>query len=381
MKDLDREFVGKRTGTGVILSPRALKKDQLERHAGEIRAAGGAVLFDPQFYQPRTDHQKILSFPYWEDLDFSTSEFDPADFCRRVIDYQRDVVGVDELILPGRYANAATGEWRDMQAGFAECARGLDRPVYATLAVGSDLVNNGEAFDAVLDDVLSYPVDGIYLLACRPRNQFYAQDKLFLYALLDGCLSLVRSGKRIIVGYANQQFLMFAAAGVTCVASGNFRNVRHFNPDIFATQEGDISQRATWYYDGWTLGEYRVQAMALHYRRGHRRAFGPECEYCRPLLEAENPAGVVWGERDAFRHFLHELGDQWLSLASLAGGGERAESTVRFFASCTERGRELEQDGFQLGERAFSGPVADATIGALQAFRQDRAADLRLLGA
>jgi hypothetical protein len=108
---------------------------------------------------------------------------------------------------------------------------------YMTVAVGPDLVTNQSAFDLIIDEMIEYPVDGFYFLAQSPRNQYMAQSEEYIYALLDAFLSLSRSGKEILLGYANQQSIVYAAAGVDLIASGNFRNVRAFDPNIFSQQE------------------------------------------------------------------------------------------------------------------------------------------------
>jgi len=77
MKSLQREFVEKHPGTGVILSPRHCKHDQAQRYVVEISQAGGRVLFDPQFYNPRTSRESITEYPYWTTNieTFSTQDF------------------------------------------------------------------------------------------------------------------------------------------------------------------------------------------------------------------------------------------------------------------------------------------------------------------
>src|SRR4051794_33665598 len=111
MMDLNKYLVGSHRDTGVILSPRSLKKQQLERHAREIKAIGGTVLFDPQFYEPRTNHPNILSYEYWGDGQFSTHDFDVNAFCTRVVSYQVDILKVDAVIIPGRFTNNADESW------------------------------------------------------------------------------------------------------------------------------------------------------------------------------------------------------------------------------------------------------------------------------
>lgn len=79
MMALNKEFSSKYNNIEVILSPRALQSGQrpqrLKEHANEIKKNGGKILFDPQFYQPRTNLDKILNFPYFEQLDYKTTSF------------------------------------------------------------------------------------------------------------------------------------------------------------------------------------------------------------------------------------------------------------------------------------------------------------------
>jgi hypothetical protein len=71
MLELAPEFIASHVESGIVLSPRSSKPEQLQRLASRVRRLGGTVLFDPQFYEPRTDHVRILSYPYWTGLDFS----------------------------------------------------------------------------------------------------------------------------------------------------------------------------------------------------------------------------------------------------------------------------------------------------------------------
>src|SRR4029077_2419250 len=133
-----------------------------------------------------------------------------------------------------------------------------DRTLYSTLAVGPDVVKNRHQMDTLLAEALNYPVGGIYVLLRPPNDSFLIADEDYLYAVLDGLLSFREAGKRVIIGYANQQVLLLGAVGVEDIASGNFRNVRSFNPEIFDVQPEDDRQRALWYYDAGTLSEFRI---------------------------------------------------------------------------------------------------------------------------
>lgn len=384
MFQLDTEFIRANFASGVILSPRVYTREQIERHAQEIRKLDAGVMFDPQFYDPHTSREKLLSFPYWDGLDFETSTFDGArasTFCERVLQYQRETLHVTEVLIPGRYANAVTEEWLAMHYEFAESAARLDLgvPIYSTLALGPDIIANQESLDNVLDEVTGYPVDGVYLVFRIPQDRFFIRDEGVMYNLLGGVLSMRLNGKDVIMGYSNQQSLVFAAAGARRMASGNFRNTRSFNPDIFDEQDDTAMQRGVWFYHPGSLSEFRVESLRLAFRRGLGELFGPPCEYCRELLEASDPGAVRWGEKEAFRHFLFEFGRQVLGLA-----GESQQASIDIVRGLLANSRacmeELRSRAFVVGERAFDQCI-DATEGALEAFIADRGDELlRLWG-
>ena len=382
MMKLDKEFVENDLASGVILSPRVYKLNQIENHSKEIKELGGDILFDPQFYQPHTEREKLLEFPYWEKLDFNTSTFDEStasSFCQSCIEYQVNTLGVSKILIPGRYSNSIDEYWLEMHHNFAETAHSLDIgvPTYSTIALGPDVILNDEVFNSVLDEVTAYPTDGIYFVFRHPQDNFLIQDENILYNLLNGLLSIRLSQKDIILGYSNQQSLIFAIAGVETMASGNFRNTRCFNPEIFDVQEETDQQRATWYYDANTLSEFRIASLSLAFRRGLQNYFGPVCEYCRPLLESGDPASVRWGEPAAFRHFLYELRRQWLELADESASSVIANS-IGLIETANSNLNELVSRGFHLGERSFNQSV-NPTFSALRAFTADRDSDIQRL--
>jgi hypothetical protein len=380
MMELDKDFLADHGQSGVILSPRVYNQGQVERHSEEILALGGQLLFDPQFYEPRTNIERIVNYPYWHGLDFDSSDFiihSAQAFCERVINYQIESLDVSKVIIPGRYTNSADGYWRDLQSKFSEVANTLNtgRQLYSTVAIGPDVVLSGELFDTVIDEIILYPVNGIYLVFRPPLDSFLIENDLFLYSLLDGLLSIAVSGKDIILGYSNQQNLIYAAAGVSTIASGNFRNVRHFNPTMFYAEEPEVITRRTWYYDSNTLSEFRLENMQLAIRRGFGKYFGPSCEHCEPLLRSG--AIAPWSEPQAFRHYLHEMHRQWLAF-STAARRERSLAVTEFFNNVKARTEELNRNHFTFGDRAFNNAI-DPCLNALTSFGADRARDIALL--
>ncbi|MDE3841127.1 hypothetical protein C0966_17880 (plasmid) [Bacillus methanolicus] len=382
MLSLNKEFVDSNPNTGVILSPRNCKREQLERHASELKKKNASLLFDPQFYQPRTERENILNYPYWDNLSFSTVGFasnGAKKLCEGVIRYQVEVLGVSKVILPGRYTNALTEEWLESQYIFSQTAdtMGVEQPIYITLALGPDIVSERQNFDRILNEVVEYPVDGVYVVLMPPKGEFLVTNESYIYNLLDAFLSLSLAGKKIILGYANQQCLIYAGAGVEGIATGNYRNVRSFNPDTFDIQEKDFKQRAVWYYDADTLSEFRPETLGLAYQRGLKGNFGPTNEYSIDLLNADNPASIPWGEKLAFRHYLTEINRQWLSFDELSRN-QRINKSIKLLEEAQQKLLSLVDKGFRPGERSFMNAF-DPTLNALFAFKSDRQSQISML--
>lgn len=373
------DFLREHEDSGVILSPRVCDRDQMEKYVKKFKNHGNAIFFDPQFYEPRTDLDRILSFPYWEDYDFQTGSFDAVNFCKRVIEYEIEHLNVDAVILPGRYTNSVDNSWLEMQYKIAETGSSevTDRNVFTTLALGPDVILNQDNFDTVIDELINYPVQGVYFVFEHPNNEFLINNELFLYAILDSTLSIVLSGKEVIVGYANQQSLIFAASGIETIASGNYRNVRSFDHMLFSSQDTEGWQRNIWYFDGNTLGEYQPPKLSLAFRRGLASYFGPSTSHSKRLLEATNPANVPWREPEAFRHYLELIKNLWTKFEKFPKN-QRAYEVKIFLEEIREHNNKLREKGFNPGERGFYSAI-ESTIDALDAFMKDRKSDIENL--
>lgn len=385
MNGINEEFSKEFKGIGIILSPRALKKSSaitiLEEHARKLKRKSATIMFDPQFYVPNTHLHKILKFPYFDLGNFDTCEFNKSNaenFCKSSIEYQIDKINVDKIIIPGRYSNSLSTDWYDTHEKFIEVSQNveLEKEKYLTLALGPDVVKNKNEFDKLINKCVNYPIDGYYIVLKFPDGKFLVDDEDYLYSILDGLLSLSISGKKIIMGYCNQQSIIYSTVGVETIASGNYRNVRSFDPTIFdETDEEDFGRRSTWYFDGYSFGEYKSQQLSLAYRRGLKGEFGPKCKYCNELLNSNNPANIIWKEGESFKHFLFELRNQWLNIDKVPKN-KRIDFIIEKFEEIQERNNFLKSKGFTIGKRGFKDDILDAVIGALNSIKFDRKYDI-----
>ena len=118
MLSLNEEFAKNNNNIGVILSPRSCARERMERHVNDLKKLNANLLFDPQFFNPRTTRENILSYPYWNNIDYETIDFSQIGaevLCEKVIDYQVNVLFLDKVILPGSYTNIASEEWLQLQ--------------------------------------------------------------------------------------------------------------------------------------------------------------------------------------------------------------------------------------------------------------------------
>ncbi len=91
MQDHCRKLAQRWGGGTVILSPRDLTREQIAKVADGVRDARGATLLDPQLYDPRSTHHRLIRHDYWPNeyatdmlLNRSPSEIYMPDAVNRV---------------------------------------------------------------------------------------------------------------------------------------------------------------------------------------------------------------------------------------------------------------------------------------------------------
>ena len=102
------------------------------------------------------------------------------------------------------------------------------------------------------------------------------------------------------------------------IASGNFLNVRWFQPEHFETLESDeISRRAVWYYCPQALSEFKVPFLDIAKRMNLLDRLAPSetmiNPYCEMLFGTALPTATGYNEKNAHRHYLYSLHKQCLN--------------------------------------------------------------------
>src|SRR5207244_2041353 len=142
--------------------------------------------------------------------------------------------------------------WLMRQRAFIAGAQTLgvsQEDLFATVALGADVVRNIQQVAEVLEQGRHCSVGGIYLVCEHPKGDYLVQDAIWVANVLELTAGFRLQGKQVILGYCNHQMLTAAAAGATAIASGTWMNVRSFPPEKFRTAyEDEIKRKTTWYY-------------------------------------------------------------------------------------------------------------------------------------
>lgn len=360
-------------GGCVILSPRDLNSDQLPRQAQSIRNVRGRVLFDPQFYGPRSNHDRLTSHNYWPN-NYQTNGFiggNGMDVMLNALAELNIQLGSSAFILPGLMAQEVDEQWLGFTCETARIAinAGYNVPIYSTIALSCESMRSTLSVHRIIEMLRNVNVDGVYLLAEHPNGDYIVQDPVWLANLFEIVAALRLQGKYVLVGYSSHQQLCLAAAGASAIASGTWLNLRAFSMSRFEAPSGESPrQRGVWYYAPLTFSEFNLPMLDMAFRQGVLPQLQPPVNivYCEQLFRGFEPTTVGFNEHFAFRHYLTALRHQ-----ALNANATTFMDTVGFHQNMLDRTQELlnrlERDGVLAGARQFSEEAFDAVRSALLA--------------
>lgn len=384
MMELSRELLTEWGGGGIILSPRDLTEDQLQRTARNARGAGAEPLLDPQCYLRDADHHRLTSYEYWQTYQsHSTVSLLSGDGCRRLLRELGELVQRLELerhILPGILAQAVDSDWLALHEQLIEAGEQElgGEPLIATVALSPDSARSEEQVEAIVERAADWPVEGFYLV-CEPPGGYLVEDPVWLANTLILASGLKLLGKEVMVGYGSHQMLALAAAKTDVLAAGTWMNVRTFDRDRLYNQPNVPKQRGIWFYCPQALTEYQPVFLDMAQRRGLLDEMRPDSglgsSYADALFAGPQPSTVQWREPLAFRHYLTCLRGQCATLT--ASSFDQALGAQRQLLDSAESlHQRLAQAGVFSTGRDF-GPIFNVNRSALTDLELARGARLR----
>ena len=385
MMEHSRQLLRSWGGGTVILSPRDLEPGQLQRFALELRSIPNSiVLFDPQFYLPHADHERLRRHDYWP-RQYDTGSFWSGQGLAELINRLRDLnraLDCESFILPGLLGTSVDDDWLARSSAVLETASRVagDLPLFLTLALSAGVLRSQDQIHDLLDVAAGWNPAGFYVVCEHPDGEYLVGDPSWLANALDLLSGLRLRGKRVVVGYCTHQFIVARLARATAVASGTWMNVRSFPPEKFyADYEDEIRQRSVWYYCPQALSEYKLPFLDLAHSQGLLGAMAPDpalgSDYATNLFSGAQPTTVGLDEPTAFRHYLHCLRGQ-ISAISSGSFDEAVSVEERRLENARQLLSRLQRAGVS-GQLRDSLPVIDSNLAAIRAYTNMRGHQMR----
>lgn len=301
----------------VIVSPMNILPKSISGFANKIHKANGKILIDPQLYYPRKYQKNLAKYSYWPKGDFTgleTGEFDSIIKELAKLNYQ---ISAESFILPAFATKKVDDLWNRIQRSAIECADKYAPDVNKihTLSLSSEVMNDEVQIEKIISYVEDWNIEGVYIVCEHPERYYLVDKPLWVSNLLSLVAGIKRQHKKVIVGYASHQLLCLALAKCDAIVSGNFLNLRWFQPEHFETiEERNISRRAVWYYCPQVLSEFKVPFLDIAKRIGLLNLMEPpenmKNSYSEMLFGPGLPSSTGFSEKEAFRHYLYCLRKQ-----------------------------------------------------------------------
>lgn len=374
MMTMSEELLSNWQAGVVILSPRDLKYEQMERFSAKVHDQNSSIVIDPQFYVPTSEHTKLTGHSFWPD-DYQTAWLNRASISQmltRLKDEYNDSMQSLFFILPSIRSSEINQDWVSINEMVVNEAIRLNphENLYATLCFSHEIMRSEEQIHLALEYIETWDIQGCYIVAEPPNNSYLIDDPIWLINLLDLVAGIKQQGKRVVVGYSSHQMLCLALGKADAIATGNFLNVRSFNTARFNAPEDGAGRRSTWYYSPQALSEYQIPFLDIAHRMGIldelRTPINFNSPYVDALFSGAQPTSTGYEEGDSFRHYLQCLKSQTEQSVKPTYAATR-ESLKLQLETAREITEFMQTNGIRGRNRDFAN-VVDVNISAIDAF-------------
>ncbi|MBI2193589.1 MAG: hypothetical protein HYU36_16560 [Planctomycetes bacterium] len=300
---------------GAVFSPKDMPRDAMKDKIADVRKSfpKADVLVDPQFYVSLfadAPNANVGRLEEWKQYfrSYRKSELELSKTVRKVLHGCFQSVTeweVTAIITPNIYiAESLDSREAVIAKSFIREARdvfektGDDRPLYASLVVCREALQDRREFEEFLNDItlLESPPDGIYLIVAgrssEARSDFFHTDVLANWLLLN--LSLSINGMQVINGYSDILTPFLGVAGGTAGATGWWSNLRMFSMGRFCPSGSGGRQPITRYLSELLLNRITFaekEAIApfvpgIINRLPHDADYDPEAERTQEALQS-----------------------------------------------------------------------------------------------
>lgn len=235
-------------GDGVIFSPVHILRQRLEDQEIDIKSRS---LFDPQFYIPDSQKNKLQSYEFFPEKitnGFSTSDFEAVahQSAAMCLDFQI-TNKFESIIVPARYFPEMRSDYIEKQRAFSvepfltELRKQAPaKKVFLSLPVTTAMTQDENYRQQLLNWITSYPeIDGVYLLNEFSETTKQIGDYKKLKAHVDFIRDLQGASLKVIIGYCNTEAILLTLLDPHALTIGAYENTRSFSIDKFLENESD----------------------------------------------------------------------------------------------------------------------------------------------
>jgi len=231
-----------RCGDGVVLAPRFMKKEIVDKLPIDIKRNS---IFDPQFFKPDTAKGKLGDYEFFPSISgrkFETDDF-PESFstvcAEKCLQFQ-NLNQFHRLVIPCRWQEGTPSNYIDQQESlfvqpFLEEIRRikLKKPVLLQLIVNSLMLKEKEFISDILNWVSGLDIHGVYLIAEENSTSKQVKDSEFLLNLFDFIDAIKSNQMEVVLGYLNTESILLSLADPDIVTIGAYENMRSFDIRTF----------------------------------------------------------------------------------------------------------------------------------------------------
>jgi hypothetical protein len=235
-------------GDGLILSPVHRQFRDIEKIDKAVRLRS---IFDPQFYLPNSQKNKLKSYPFFPETissdNFSTSDFtlvayEAAKLC---VEFQLEN-RFSHITIPGRYFDQMYPDFIDRQNSYtvhpflkALVHKKIKKPVYLTLPLTAHMIINKAFRTQILNWATSFPeITGVYVIASPyDESTKQIQSHEFLLSYMEFLYQLRQADLEVLIGYCNAEAILYLMIEGCDITFGTFENTRMFSIDKFVISE------------------------------------------------------------------------------------------------------------------------------------------------
>lgn len=322
---------------GVILSPSDYDYTDTVALASDVKQEDGVVLFDPQYYIPRTERPASNTYPYFKESggdNFETvvvtNSQNRRELCEQIWEVQNNI-DVDAYIAPARFldtfSDSKLSQWELLTKTFIEIVEEKDpgSKIFSSLPLAGASINDEEQRAKLLDLVTKLDVTGFYVSVEYPR---YRQNPLFGLEEVKSYLDLLKNLRYnwydVVIGHADQIAHLAFGLGINAFGSGHYKNTRAFDTDRWIPQDsGGGSAGVYWYYSEPLMNEMQVEQdlQALYVSNSFSldklRLKNPYSPFATELFN-QPPEDPEWTyKNDSWDHYIwscHQIAKEYRSL-------------------------------------------------------------------